>query len=707
MVEGARLESVYTSKAYREFESLRLRKLFFPILNMGDVYITHITPNYLDLAINLARSVRVFSNKKILIYCLNPGEHREEIQKRIGNIDNVFLREIELDIEEKNENFDLASLDKFGEKRESSRFFKIISAKTIALEMALEEGYDRVCYLDSDCLATPLVDEIFEWSYLLEGYPLGTEGIHEYMVMMKDGVQKGNPFEFSWPTPDNTLSLEWPIMNFMLMSPDQRGRYRTTNIMLADRGCLDFIKIWREFCYLLPKISRVDEVAPFHEETIYNALHWKYGNNGLPLCYVNLYRGMETVKEFYSEDIKGGETNYGDPNNMMWFYKIPDEKRLVKVLHGEKNIEVSNSIIDLLDKKFSKDRKTAIIIFSHSDTPDRVECLRKSISSVKKLNIPVFLSSGIEVPEDVMGICDGINFIDKNVLFKDSDIIKEGNNVSEKSFYFFDTIGQVKTWNRLGKKTYQSAVINHYITGLKYLKEKGFQNFVLWEYDAIMGNTMADLICEKISEIESGKTDCFFFHCLISGIPACFANPSIFKIDDILGILGDRMIEKAGDYLDLTNLQFIESLIFDKVIERVKNKTIYDLSTYDHYTADSQMNLYHPEEKSFYSVRCGLFVHETDDDSEIIYKFMMEQGAKGCVKFDLDLYCNGERIDGRSQELCPGVWFYFGIKCSYSDIIAGEKIIKAVEKIDGEFYEYELNSSNIEFYRKARKFNNI
>ena len=26
MVEGARLESVYTSKAYREFESLRLRK---------------------------------------------------------------------------------------------------------------------------------------------------------------------------------------------------------------------------------------------------------------------------------------------------------------------------------------------------------------------------------------------------------------------------------------------------------------------------------------------------------------------------------------------------------------------------------------------------------------------------------------------------------------------------------------------------------
>ncbi len=27
MVEGARLESVYTSKAYREFESLRLRQI--------------------------------------------------------------------------------------------------------------------------------------------------------------------------------------------------------------------------------------------------------------------------------------------------------------------------------------------------------------------------------------------------------------------------------------------------------------------------------------------------------------------------------------------------------------------------------------------------------------------------------------------------------------------------------------------------------
>ena len=671
---------------------------------MGDVYITHITPNYLDLAINLARSVRVFSNKKILIYCLNPGEHREEIQKRIGNIDNVFLREIELDIEEKNENFDLASLDKFGEKRESSRFFKIISAKTIALEMALEEGYDRVCYLDSDCLATPLVDEIFEWSYLLEGYPLGTEGIHEYMVMMKDGVQKGNPFEFSWPTPDNTLSLEWPIMNFMLMGPDQRGRYRTTNIMLADRGCLDFIKIWREFCYLLPKISRVDEVAPFHEETIYNALHWKYGNNGLPLCYVNLYRGMETVKEFYSEDIKGGETNYGDPNSMMWFYKIPAEKSLVKVLHGEKNLEKSSQIIKFLSNKFTGKKKTAVMITSHANTPERVEILKKSIKSARQLGVPIILSTSVDLDDSILNSCDYANVITKNVLFKDSDLINTGIEISNKSFFFLDQIGGIKTWNLLGKKTYQAAVINHYTTSLLALKEKGFENFVMWEYDDIMGPKMANLVSDMIYKIEANQTDCFFFYCEISGIPSACSNPSLYKIDDFLKIFGTKMMEEPKDYMELTGGQFIESFVFDNLQNLVDRKTTYDYSVYDNYTEESQMHLYHPEAKSFYSFRCGVFVNESDDNDNIIYKVLLEQNASGYVKFESDIYVNGERADGRKDEIYPGAWTYFGINCSYNDIKSGAKTVRVVEKIDGEEFEYELNSSNISIYRKARRF---
>ena len=77
---------------------------------------------------------------------------------------------------------------------------------------------------------------------------------------------------------DFTQTLEWPLMQFMGMSPTDRGIYRTTGIMLMNQNCLDFIKIWWDLCNILPKISNIKKIAPFQEETIYNALYWKWGN---------------------------------------------------------------------------------------------------------------------------------------------------------------------------------------------------------------------------------------------------------------------------------------------------------------------------------------------------------------------------------------------------------------------------------------------
>ena len=234
--------------------------------------------------------------------------------------------------------------------RSSSRIFSILSSKTIAMEMALDEGWEEVCYLDSDCLATPLVDELFDWSNIITDYPIATEGIYEYMIWTERVVQRGNPFEFSWPVPDNKLSLEWPLMNFLGMDENQRGTYRTTGIMLMNQKCLPFIKTWKELCQILSKLVDLKHYAAYHEETVYNVLSWKKTNEGFPLCYINLGEGLETVKHFYSVDAKEGTLRWSDEDSNQNFYMIPEDKRNVKVLHGEKRVPEVDLILDYLKK---------------------------------------------------------------------------------------------------------------------------------------------------------------------------------------------------------------------------------------------------------------------------------------------------------------------------------------------------------------------
>jgi hypothetical protein len=315
-------------------------------INKGRAYITHVTRDYLGVALNLAKSIRLFSEIPLIVYCINM---EEEDQDNFREIENVYTRNIDLDIgEASSTDYIEEESGNFYINRSSSRIYKILCAKTIAMEMALEEGWGEVCYLDSDCLATPLIDELFDWSNIITDYPIATEGIYEYMIWTENGVQRGNPFEFSWPVPDNKLSLEWPLMNFLGMDENQRGIYRTTGIMLMNQKCLPFIKTWKELCQILSKLVDLKYYAAYHEETVYNVLSWKKTNEGFPLCYVNLGEGLETVKHFYSVEAKEGTLRWSDEDTSQNFYMIPEDKRNVKVLHGEKRSSEVDLILDYL-----------------------------------------------------------------------------------------------------------------------------------------------------------------------------------------------------------------------------------------------------------------------------------------------------------------------------------------------------------------------
>ena len=315
---------------------------------MKRTYITHVTRDYLEVASNLAKSISLFSDIPLVIYCVNL---EEEDKIKFEGMGNVSTRNINLDIADgKSSDYIEEQGGNFYINRGSSRIYKILCAKTIAMEMALEEGWEEVCYLDSDCLATPLVDELFDWSNAVDDYPIATEGIHEYMLVIKDGVQVGNPFEGTWPLADNTKCLEWPLMNFLEVDPAKRGKYRTTGIMIMNQRCLPFIKTWKELCFMLPKLVNLEKYAPYHEETIYNVLSWKKTNDGFPLCYVNLGDGLETVKHTYSNNSEAGESSWSDENHSQRFYMIPEDKKNIKVLHGEKRPPEVDKILDHLNR---------------------------------------------------------------------------------------------------------------------------------------------------------------------------------------------------------------------------------------------------------------------------------------------------------------------------------------------------------------------
>lgn len=315
---------------------------------MKKAYITHINRNYLKVAYNLAKSIRLFSKIPLIIYCINMQHEDEYI---FDDIDNVYIKNMDIDID------DATSDDYYGSdsgnfyvNRRSLLIYNILCAKTIAMKMALEDGWREVCYLDSDCIATPIVDELFDYMKYVDDYPIATRGIHDYLLILENNMELGNPFiseEFpDWPE-NNRFCLEFPLMTFMGIDVAERGHYRTTGIMLMNRNCLPFINTWSEFCYLLPKLTDVRKYAPFHEETIYNVLSWKESDISFPLSYINIANGLDTVKHFYLEGIPGYQ-DWDEIDQTKRFYKIPDDKRDVKVLHGEKRSEVVDHILDFL-----------------------------------------------------------------------------------------------------------------------------------------------------------------------------------------------------------------------------------------------------------------------------------------------------------------------------------------------------------------------
>ena len=343
-------------------------------------YITHTTDNYEQVTINLVNSIRTFSDKPIVVYTID-----YTATDRLQSIATCVRLDLDLpNLTDK----DFHDGEIKYVNRSTYRTYKTLSAKIDSMLDAC--GFiNEWVYLDGDCLANSNVDDLFNWCKESKDYPLATKGPQQYVMLIKNGELIGNPFideTGNELTKDNKKCLEWPLMEYFGMDVSKRSnQYRTTNILAGNSRNKAFLNTWRMHKETLPK--KVDPVKfmPFHEETIYNVLVWQKDDKGMPMVYINI-EGPETVEHFFN-------TNTNEDKLLSRFYKLPKEKEMIKVFHGEKREEQANIIIKETEKyKMNLNKKTLLYLAPHLSTggmPQFLLARVKAMVDANKYNVHV------------------------------------------------------------------------------------------------------------------------------------------------------------------------------------------------------------------------------------------------------------------------------------------------------------------------------
>ena len=375
-------------------------------------YVYYATTDYLEIAKKSIESIRKYSKLPIFLYLLNSDLKLD--------IENVFTIMWDCNIDFDSDMFEIQQDENFYINRKNKNIYNILIQRPLIVKNCLENYSKTVCYIDSDSVATPYVDDMFDYFNEDSKYPYFVKGIYDYMLFYGRG---GNPNDDS-----QTNTLEYPICNLIGTDQKNRKRYRQTGYFISNEKCIDFLNEWSELCNH-PKIKEDSEYyAPFHEETVVNVLLWKYNyQEGLPYIYVN--GTLERVNEVYNKYKFNGEDNLVSE----WF-KIPKNRESLLFFHGEKRVEVMSQMIDSIKNNY---KMKILFLAPHLSTGGMPSFLLKRIQELVRFNkdIEIFVveysyygSAYVVQRNQIIDIIGNDNFIElghnKDRLI---DIIKENN----------------------------------------------------------------------------------------------------------------------------------------------------------------------------------------------------------------------------------------------------------------------------------------
>jgi hypothetical protein len=275
-------------------------------------YVLYADDSYYDLVDACCRSIRNFSTYPIYVYMLNSNNK--------VLVENTITKRWDCDVKHLNKRNDYIV-------REDKQIYKLLIERPKIVKDALKYA-EVVAYVDTDSVASPYCDRIFDYYNSEDGYPFFTAGIYDYLIINGRGGANSRD--------EMNKTLEYDVCRlFNVDQKESRENYRQTGYFVCGQKSIWFLNEWAWMCNH-PRILDGNAIyAPFNEETIMNVLRWKYKlDRGLPLVYVNgLRKGLE---------FKGHEYFMGE-----WF-KVPAQKDDLLFYHGEKDINKINEFIEYL-----------------------------------------------------------------------------------------------------------------------------------------------------------------------------------------------------------------------------------------------------------------------------------------------------------------------------------------------------------------------
>tara|TARA_R110000744_G_scaffold137551_3_gene248088 strand:- start:854 stop:1765 length:912 start_codon:yes stop_codon:yes gene_type:complete len=300
---------------------------------MNKAFILHANEKYFDIVSTCIKSIRHYSNLPIYLYLINSNKK--------CNISDVTTINWNLPLK----NIDDRYIDNDGNfyiNRSSNEIYNILIQKPKITKHALINFADVIAYIDSDSIATPYVENIFNYYNPKEIYPYFGEGIYDYLHYNGRGGAMDRD--------DLSTTLEYPVSELFKFNQYKRldQRYRQTGYFIAGRNNIDFLEEWYWMCNHPIILKNTSFYAPFHEETVLNPLLWdREFYNGLPLTYLN--GTLDTIDEVYNQLKFSGQVQDVRP----WL-KIPSIKENLLFFHGEKRVSVMNKMIIKINQLYEK-----------------------------------------------------------------------------------------------------------------------------------------------------------------------------------------------------------------------------------------------------------------------------------------------------------------------------------------------------------------
>jgi autotransporter strand-loop-strand O-heptosyltransferase len=329
------LSCIYRNEYYGYYTHTRIKE--------EKMYVLYANASYYSVVCAAVESINKVSNIPVLVYMLDD-------YRQVPGASTVWWK---CDVE------DLPK--KTYIDRNNSDVYKLLIQRPLIVKDALERFAKRVCYVDSDSIATKYVDRIFNHYPTNSEFPYFTEGIYDYLFINGRG------------STELSKTLERPACELFGVDQSIRDKYRQTGYFVAGQNTIPFLDEWSWMCNHPEVLKNPQYYAPYHEETIVNVLLWKHKfSDGLPYIYTNA--SLDKFDEIYNED------NWG--KYVRSWFKLPASEQELFFLHGEKNPVVMSKLMSKLPSKMSKPLRI-MFLAPHLSTGGMPQFLVKRIEALQ------------------------------------------------------------------------------------------------------------------------------------------------------------------------------------------------------------------------------------------------------------------------------------------------------------------------------------